>query len=113
MQQLRDRTRVGLWNGVKDFHFKDPSNYLEVSHKAPPAKVFRKDQDSSYTREEVQQVAGTTFGPRSHTLKSPTANLYEDLEHQRWHIEKGPGQLPEVNWEADLLEFNSRPEEKS
>ena len=68
--RLQDRTRVGLWNGVKDFRSKDPSNYLEMNHKAPPAEVFREDQDSSYTREEAQQVGSTTFGPRSHhTLK--------------------------------------------
>lgn len=34
-----------LWDEHKDFTFKDPENYLELKHKAPPSSVFREDQD--------------------------------------------------------------------
>ena len=70
----------------------------------------------AYTREEVAQIPGSTFGSGSHTLKSFSCNLYEDLENQRWTIEKGPEALPEIDWEATLEDFYTDnpgyPEEK-
>ena len=54
---LKDGSDVGLWDGNKDFRFKDPSNYLELRHKAPPAVLFREDQDYAYTKECVLKAS--------------------------------------------------------
>ena len=97
---------VGLWQGNKQISFEDPNNYCEVNHKAPPACVFRRDQDLSYSREAVEKSGGTKVD--SHERLS--SNVYADIDQQRWNVEYGPGSLPNRDWNQDLADFVARPE---
>ncbi|KAF6241831.1 hypothetical protein HO173_000543 [Letharia columbiana] len=96
-------TDVGLWNGYKDFSIRDPSNYLELRHKAPPAVVLRTDQDFEYSREAVQAKCGTAFD--SVDLSSFQRSIYENADEAHWYMNHGPGGLPDFNWTEEQDRF--------
>lgn len=98
--------RYGRWpvERVQSFSIRDPSNYLELRHKAPPAVILRTDQqDFEYSREAVQAKSGTAFDILD--LSSCQRSIYENADEAHRYMNHGPGGLPDFNWTEEQDRF--------
>ena len=92
------RSNIELWSGFKNFNFEDSSNYLQVNYKAPPAIIFKVDQDLNYFREGVIAASNRINKDRDLIQSLLTFNIFDDSDHSQWQLEYEPEGLPDINW---------------